>query len=312
MELDYHWVEVHREALSSVWLGFPADARVLIVNCDNLGMDDRVTAGVLTAVQDGIATSCSLMAPATAAPAAIEALRRCPDVPFGLHLTLTRDVAQLDWAPLAPAARVPSLVDEDGLLPTTAAAPALLARARIEEVEVELRAQIDSVVKTGLRPTHLDWHVLADGGRPDPLDLTIALATEYELAARVWLDAGRRAARARGLPCIDNAFLDSFSLDVPGKARHDERLLRELPPGLSEWAVHPAADPIRPDTVLGDKTTEDTEDVDLGWAVRHSDLQFLTSDRARRIVGAERIHLVDYRRLQRAWTDQLRRHKPSQ
>ena len=243
------------------------------------------------------------MAPATAATAALEALQRCPEVPFGLHLTLTRDVPQLGWAPLAPLVRVPSLVDGDGLLPTTAAAPALLARARIEEVELELRAQIDSVVETGLRPTHLDWHVLADGGRRDILELTIALAGEYGLAARVWLDIGRQAARSRGLPCIDSAFLDSFSLEVPGKAQHYERLLRELPTGLHEWAVHPAAElPMTRDGLSGDST----EDVDLGWAVRRSDLDFLTSERARQIVDEEYNHLINYSPLQLAWTNQLR------
>ncbi len=296
--------ELPGEAASSVWLGFPSDARVLIVNCDDLGMDDRVNAGILTAVRQGIATSCSLMVPATAAAAALEALRRCPDVPFGLHLTLTRDVPQLNWAPLASLESVTSLVDGDGLLPTSAAAPALLARARIEEVELELRAQIDNVVVAGLRPTHLDWHVLADGGRPDILDLTIALAGEYGLAARVWLDTGRQAARSLGLPCIDSAFLDSFSLEVPDKAQHYERLLRELPTGLHEWAVHPAAElSMTRDGLSGDST----EDVDLGWAVRRSDLDFLTSERARQIVDEEGIHLIDYSPLQLAWTRQLRR-----
>ena len=43
----------------------------------------------------------------------------------------------------------------------------------------------DDVLATGLTPTHLDWHALADGGRNDIFDLSLALAEEYQLAARV-------------------------------------------------------------------------------------------------------------------------------
>jgi hypothetical protein len=58
------------------------------------------------------------------------------------------------------------------------------------------------VVDAELTPTHLDWHCLADGGRADILDLAMALAEEYGLAARVWLDDGRRKAREQGKPEI--------------------------------------------------------------------------------------------------------------
>ena len=48
------------------------------------------------------------------------------------------------------------------------------------------------MLSTGLTPTHVDWHSLADGGRDDIFDLGMALAEEYRLAARVWLERGRR------------------------------------------------------------------------------------------------------------------------
>lgn len=46
--------------------------------------------------------------------------------------------------------------------------------------------------------------------------------------------------RQRGLPVVDNDFLDSFSLDVDGKAARYRQLLRDLPAGLNERAVHPS------------------------------------------------------------------------
>jgi hypothetical protein len=278
-----------RRALSAELLGFPADARVLIVNCDDLGLHPAVNTAVLEAVREGVAGSTSLMLPTPAAAQAIQLLHCTPAVPFGIHLTLTRDGPAHRWAPLVPAERVPSLVDEDGLLFTHARASELLSRARLEEVERELRAQIDAVARSGLTPTHLDWHALADGGRPDVLDLTIELAREHGLAARVWLEDGRRRARRRGLPVVDHDFLDSFALDVAGKTGRYVQLLRSLPAGLSEWAVHPA--------LGGGPAGED----DLGWAVRRSDHAFLVSPLARRVLDEEGIVVIDHRGLQRVW-----------
>jgi hypothetical protein len=59
----------------------------------------------------------------------------------------------------------------------------------------------------------------------------VALAEEYGLAARVWLEPGRQKMRRRGQPVVDHDFLDSFSLDLDGKSARYSQLLRELPVG---------------------------------------------------------------------------------
>ncbi|MFI9583591.1 polysaccharide deacetylase family protein [Streptomyces sp. NPDC052236] len=282
---------------SSELLGFDADARVLIVNCDDLGMYEAVNVAIVESIEEGIASSCSLMAPCPSAAHAMRLLRGRPGIPFGIHLTLVCDTAEYRWGPLAARESVPSLLDERGelFLPTPAGRAGLLARARLEEVEREFRAQIDAVADAGLSPAHLDFHCLADGGRDDILDLTVALAGEYGLAVRVWLEPARGRLRGRGLPVIDNPFLDSFSLDVEGKPARCAQLLRELPAGLSEWAVHPG---------LGD---EEARTIDpSGWRVRRTDYEFLTSRRAFELLQEEGIVVIDYAGIQRAWTGAAR------
>lgn len=269
--------------LSSELLGLPPDARVLIVNADDLGMNPAVNAGVIAAVEEGIATSCSLMVPCPGAEQAMRLLRERPHVPFGIHLTLVRDRRADRWAPVAPSREVPTLVEADGLLPRYEQAGQLVARARIEEVGREFRAQLDVVLAAGLHPTHLDFHSIADGGRDDVLDLTVALAAEHRLAVRVWLEPGRRRARRRGRPVVDHPFLDSTRLDPATKADRYAELLRALPPGLTEWAVHPA-----------------TADPD-GERGRRADLDFLVSPSARELVAHEGVVLIDYRPVQEAW-----------
>jgi len=194
---------------------------------------------------------------------------------------------------------VPSLLNRAGLLWGADRVPELLARARLEGVELEFRRQIDVVAEAGLTPTHLDWHCLADGGRDDIFDLTLALADEYGLAVRAWLDHGRQRLRERGLPVVDHDFLDSFRLDLDGKAARYAALLRGLPAGLSEWAVHPG---------LGDCQARA---IDPGWRVRHTDYEFLVSAQARQVVREEQIVITDYRQAQRTIRAQHRRQQPA-
>jgi predicted glycoside hydrolase/deacetylase ChbG (UPF0249 family) len=278
--------------LASELLGYPTDARLLIINADDFGMYPSVNTAVLQSIENGIAGSCSLMPPCPGAHQALQRLQERPHIRFGIHLTLVCDFASYRWQPMAAAEKVPSLLDGNGRMFSPDAKAQLLAQAQLDEVELELRSQIEAVLATGLTPTHLDWHCLADGGREDIFDLGLTLADEYRLAARVWLERGRRAARQRNLPVVDHEFLDSFSLDVETKASRYRQLLHDLPAGLSEWAVHPG---------LGDAASRE---IDNGWRVRHTDLEFLSSSEAREAVRREGILIIDYRAIKNAWLRQ--------
>ena len=280
------------DRLSSELLGFAAEARVLIVNCDDFGMHAAVNTAVVESIENGIASSCSLMVSCPAAADAMRLLRERPHIPFGIHLTLIRDSPACRWGPVADKADVLSLLHPDTdefYVDTSAQRAALLAKAKLTDVERELRAQIDVVVDAGLAATHLDWHCLADGGRADIFDLAMALAKEYGLAARVWLDDGRRKAREQGKPVVDSPFLDSYSISLVDKSSTYEQMLRDLPPGLTEWAVHPA------------RGTDEWQTIEPSWRVRQTDYAFLTSPQAREILEHEGINVIDYRPLQQIW-----------
>lgn len=279
-----------RPVRSSELLGFPPDARVLIVNCDDFGMYHAVNVAVIRSIEEGIARSCSLMVPCPWAAHAMQLLRERPEISFGLHLTLLIDVPHYPWGPVTARDKVPSLLDEAGRMFGYDRMPELLANARPEEVELEFRAQIDAVFDAGLQPTHLDFHSLADGGRADILDLTVELGLEYGLAVRVWLEPGRQRVRARGLPVDDYPLMDSTRIELDDKPARFARLLRELPVGLSEWAVHPS---------LGN---EESQAVGSLWRERLTDYDFLVSADARELVRQEGIAVIDYRAMQRAWS----------
>jgi chitin disaccharide deacetylase len=271
-------------------LGYSGDARLLIVNADDFGMSAAVNQGVLGAIRHGVAQAASLMAPWPGAAQAMAMLRDNPDVSFGVHLSVICDLPGYRYGPVAPAGAVPSLTDGAGYFYQLDRRAELVARAELGECETEFRAQIQAVLAAGLRPGHLDWHCLADGGRPDIFELTLRLAREYGLAIRVH-DVTRAAPlRAAGLPVNDHAVLDSYRLDPAGKTARYLRLLTELPAGLTEWALHPAVD-----------TAELRETEPASWPVRVTDYEFLVCPEARQVIEGEGIILLSHEPLRRLW-----------
>jgi predicted glycoside hydrolase/deacetylase ChbG (UPF0249 family) len=273
-------------------LGYPDDARLLIVNCDDFGMSHAGNAATIAALTDGVATSTSLMVPCPWALDAIAALRDHPAIRFGVHLTLVCEFDGYRWGPVASRERVPSLVYDGRFLFPNDRREELLERARLDEVEEEFRAQIDAALAEELRPSHLDFHCLADGGRQDIFDLCVALAREHGLALRVHDPANASRLRGERLPVVDHGVLDSYGLDPETKAERYAALLRALPPGLSEWALHPS---------LGDAEAQALEPET--WRIRRADYDFLISPEARAIIADEGIVLLDYRVLQTRWAD---------
>jgi predicted glycoside hydrolase/deacetylase ChbG (UPF0249 family) len=271
-------------------LGYPDDARLLLINADDLGMYADINPAVVHAFQEGIVRSTSVMMPCPAASQAIALLKETPALHVGVHLSIIRDIDNYFWGPLAPKERVPSLLDADGELYRLEQMDALLARARLDELEVEFRAQIEAVLVSGLQPTHVDWHCLHSGGRADIFDLTMGLAKEFDLALRVASQPFIVQVQRQGLPTDDFDLLDSFSLPLEDKAAHYAAMLRALPVGLTEWAVHPS---------VGSLASQALDPG--GWQVRRTDFDFLISAPAREIIQEEGITLISYELLQTAW-----------
>lgn len=187
--------------------------------------------------------------------------------------------------------KAPSLIDKAGYFHNFEQMPEFLAQVRLEQLEMEFRGQIEAVLAAGLKPTHLDWHSLRIGGREDIFDVMLKLAKEYGLALRVVGRSSIEKVQSQGLPTNDYDFMDSYHLDPVGKSARYAQMLRELPAGLSEWAVHPALDntellAIEPD----------------GNHIRQTHFDFLMSREAKDIVNGEGIILLDYRALQTLWT----------
>src|SRR5437763_594711 len=125
-------------------LGYPDDARLLIINADDFGMCHATNTAILRSLTEGVVCSTTLMVPCPWALHAMRLLAENPAIPFGVHLTVIGDGIDYRWKPLTCRDKVPSLVDETGHFYNSERIPEFLAQVTLDELEIEFRAQIDT------------------------------------------------------------------------------------------------------------------------------------------------------------------------
>jgi predicted glycoside hydrolase/deacetylase ChbG (UPF0249 family) len=264
-------------------LGYPADARALIVNCDDLGMSQSTNEAVYEALRTGLATSASLMVPCPWARHAAHGYRG-EDV--GVHLTLNSEFDGYRWGPIT---RAPSLLDGDGGFPRTVSD--VWDHADLDEVRRECRAQIERAVLWGFDVSHLDSHMGTMQLRPEFFDVYLDLAIEFGLPLRM---AGASAQKSVGFPFRDLAaeegvvFPDHFVfIGGVGSRTAIEAVVADLRPGVTEVYVHPAVD------------TPELRAIGTDWPARVDDHDLVTNDAGiRRELERAGAHLIGFRALQ--------------
>lgn len=152
----------------------------VLIRSDDLGMSHAKNMANKVAMESGLPMSVSVMFACPWYQEAVEILRDYPDVSVGVHLTLNAEWRNYRWGPIVGSSRVPSLVDSLGYFHPTRA-DFLAANPRLEEVEEELRAQIDRALGTGLPIDYVDYHMGAAVSTPDLRSLVEQLAREYNV-----------------------------------------------------------------------------------------------------------------------------------
>lgn len=278
-------------ALMSERLGFGPDARLLIVNADDYGMCHTENEASIRAIQEGLACSCTIMMPCPWSLHGLQLLKDNPEISFGVHLTAVSEHKLYRWGPLTNAPQVPSLVDEDGWFYAEDRIPEFLSRVDVAELELEFTAQIEAVLQAGLSPTHLDSHCNIHVRHDAVFEMTADLARSYGLPLRAGNTSHIERLRQLGVPTTDHGPLDSYRLPVQDKPRLFRQLLRELPPGVSEWALHPGT------------PTAELQAITPTWPVRQTDYDFLMSPEAQEWVQAEGIIMLTWQPLQELWAN---------
>ncbi len=219
-------------------LGHPADAKLLIISCDDLGSCHAANEGVYAALRDGVATCASLMVPA---PWARHAAVGYDGDDLGVHLTLNCEHDTYRWGPITHA---PSLLSGEGGFPRNV--EDLWEHADPAEVLRECRAQIERAMAWGIDVTHLAPHLSSITLRPEFFDVYMELAVEFRLPIRLpsSITADQAGFPFRQLAADEGVlFPDHFGHDWRAGSR--ERVyhaIESLQPGVTEVHVQPAID----------------------------------------------------------------------
>jgi predicted glycoside hydrolase/deacetylase ChbG (UPF0249 family) len=266
-------------------LNYPADARLLILNCADLGLCHAATVGVYEALRTGIGTSASLIVPA---PWARESASRFRGDDVGVRLTLNAEHDLYRWAPITHA---PSLLDGDGGFPRTVTD--VWDHADLDEVRRECRAQVERAVLWGFDISHLDAHLDALLLRPEFFDIYLELAVDFDLPLRL---LSAEAEPNVGFPVRQLAadegvlYADRFAtLAAPDIRQGFLELVHGLEPGVTELTLHPAID------------TAELRAITTDWQGRVTDHELLVAFRGLgQVVADAGVTLIGYRPLRDA------------
>jgi Uncharacterized protein conserved in bacteria len=251
----------------------------LIVRGDDMGMTQAANEAFEIAFNQGILTAGGLIVPA---PWFEDAARRCRENwlwSVGVHLCVNAEWKDYRWRPVLPYNLVPSLVDRDGYFFPTARA-FLDNNPSLEELEKELRAQIDRALDCGLRLDYLDTHM-------------DSLETREEFRTVV-----RKLAREYGLPISgecgeDREFFDIYAVRPELKEKVLIEKLQTAKPGLYLLVVHPGLDTPEERAIV-DLNPEGLKDV---YRYRSAEVRAITSPGVKKIIARRNIKLLSYRDL---------------
>ena len=158
-------------------LGYDADAKLVIINADDLGSCHSANVGVFECLATGTVTSATLMVPC---PWAREASSRYRGEDIGVHLTVNAEYELYRWGPITHA---PSLLGGDGGFPRTL--EDVWDHADLDEVRRECRAQIERAILWGFDVSHVDAHMGTLQLRAEFFDVYLDLAIEFGLPLRM-------------------------------------------------------------------------------------------------------------------------------
>ena len=235
-------------------LGYDAEDKLLIIHADDVGMSHSANKATIQALEMGTVTCGSITVPCPWFPEIAAYCREHPEVDLGLHLTLTSEWQYYRWGPVASKDKVPGLLDEEGFL--WKKSQQVGEHAKPEEVEIELRAQIERALKFGVKPTHLDTHMATLFVNPQFFEIYCRLGREYNIPPMLIKQTPKvvELLEARGLQFSADSietmdklgfpFIDAIVTGVGGGRTFEEKkslyhaALRKLEPGVNEIIIH--------------------------------------------------------------------------
>ena len=267
-------------------LGYPSGKIVLILHADDVGMCYEANQAAKTYLAAGQIQSAAMMVPCPWFNEIANWYKEHPEHDMGLHLAMNSEWKWYRWGPVAPKDKVPGMIDEDGYLWRGVLETATHASA--EEIETEIRAQLERAISRGIRPSHIDTHMGTLYARFDYTKAYLKVAEEYHIPAMVIEPTPEVIAkfRKKGYPITQKAIdemagyslpkLDDFNSTLDGTSYDDKKekfyeLVLSLSPGLNEIIFHPSVE------------TEGLKHITGSWQQRSWEAQMFSDPEVRRV-----------------------------
>src|SRR6266542_5954776 len=138
-------------------LGYSKDAKLLILHADDFGLSHSEDSATFTAFERKGITSASIMVPCPWFPEVAAYAKQHPEFDWGIHSTFTSEWKNYKWDGVMSSNEIPGLVDKDGYM--YASVEEFTKNAKPEDVEKELKAQIEKATSLGIKLTHIDNHM---------------------------------------------------------------------------------------------------------------------------------------------------------
>lgn len=280
-------------------LGWPPGSRVVIFHVDDAGMSHDSNVGTIEAIEKGVATSTSVMFPCPWVSEIAHYAKEHPDLDIGVHTTLTSEWKSYRWGPVAGKKAMPGLVDEEGCL--WKGVPEVMFKATPDEVEAEIRAQVDRSLTLGIKPTHIDSHMgTVFASFPffqRYLKVGIELGIPVMLPAGhmeyiskdtpVMMDIARKMGEEAwnaGLPVIDDVNTGDCNKPEDKKPQIIE-FLHTVKPGITQYIVHCT----RPSEIF--------QHISGSGSMRLAELNAMVDPEVKKVIEEEKIILTTWREL---------------
>ena len=275
-------------------LGYAPDAKLLVIHADDIGLAQSVNQASIMAYESGAISSGSLMVPCPWTNDFARYYKENPQVDVGIHITLTAEWDYYKWGGVLPATEIPSLLDENGYF--YASVEEVAQHARPEEVEKEIRAQIDRAISLGITPSHLDTHMGSVLATPELVQIYLKLGMEYQLPVFVprmmlmGVPEEMRQLVEEEFVLVDGFFMLNESKPGVSWLEAYGEMVERMGPGLNQLIVHVAIDDAEMQSVA-------INHPDFGSAWRQNDLDLLSSKDFRELLKKNNIHLVGWKEI---------------
>ncbi len=280
-------------------LGFPEGRKVLMFHADDIGMCDEANIAAKNYLDKKEIQNAAIMVPAPSSLPAMEWAAEHPNVDVGLHLTLTSEWKTYRWGPVSDIKKVPGLVDPDKMF--WHEVPQVVAHASAEEVETEIRAQIEKAKSVGMNPSHIDTHMGTLYGSPAYVKVFLKVAEEYGIPANA-IDLSKPEVvehfKKAGYPITDEVIatmadyslpkLDFFTSVPKGNTYEEKReklfqLVKSLPNGLTEIIFHPSVE------------TDNLKSITNSWQQRVWEAELFSDPVVKKFLEDEKIIFTNYK-----------------